>query len=157
MCAISTMLDFEAPYKKVYMHGTVLGQDGEKMSKHSQNAIRPSDIRESRNCIRYILLRTFSEQDKLVQLEKGKNEFKKIENKINLMLGEGFITIDSSKVEIEKEIEKIFTNLENFKLENAIETFYVLLKNVKIEKTIKRSLNENAKNLRHLCRILFVT
>ena len=156
MCAISTILNFKPPYKKVYMHGTVLGDDRKRMSKHSENVIRPSDLKGSRNFVRYVLLRTFSEKDKLVQLKKGRNEYRKIESKLDIILKYDFEIQDIDRTYLEKEMTRIYANLENFKLENAIEIFYSFMKRVRIKETSNKIVDKEAKALKDLCRIFFI-
>ncbi len=74
------------PATDLFLHGTLLGTDGAPMSKHKGNCVQPSDLlrtTQDARCARFILLRSLSYRDGVLQQERGMREFGRIKEKID--------------------------------------------------------------------------
>lgn len=135
--------------KNLVFHGTILGEDGKPMSKHSNNCIMPSDIcLDDDLFLRYCLIRSISTNDIPVFLEKYRIEFMKIEPKLRKSIfndNYGPINNQYSKI-----IDDIFYYLEKLKFGVALESYYVYLRKVEMSNTPDRETMIKVKTLNRI-------
>src|SRR3989344_869959 len=63
---ISHLLSQNIPYRNLILHGNILGNDGKRMSKYSNNIIQPSDLHKilpDKRFIRHVLIKSISDND----------------------------------------------------------------------------------------------
>lgn len=127
---ISLALTGQISVDNLVLHGTILGHDGKPMSKHSCNILQPSDLYEifmDKNFVRYVLIRSISNNNNVVQLEKSIGEFKRIAPIIQqIEIGR----LKPLKNGTENLLDSIFIYLKNNKFNLALESYYVYLKNM---------------------------
>ena len=131
---ISLALTGQTSVENMVLHGTILGYDGKPMSKHSTNTLQPSDLYEmfrDRNFVRYTLIRSISNSNIPIQLDKSTREY----NRVKPMLRQ--IEIDFLKPlknGTEQLLDQVCVYLRSNKFNLALESYYVYLKKVKLSK-----------------------
>lgn len=126
---ISRLLSKKSPYSNLFLHGIIMGEDGNRMSKNSNNAISPSDlyniIPDSR-FIRHTLINSISDKEICIQVKPSISQFNNILDKLNI--------IKSNKFKINnlyfdgKKINNIIEDLDKNKIKKAFSDFYYLIK-----------------------------
>ena len=127
---ISLALTGHISVDNLVLHGTILGSDGKPMSKHRNNTLQPSEIYEEfkdKNLVRYTLIRSISNNDIPIQIEKSVNEFKRIFPKLQqIEMG----ILKPIKNGSEYLLSEVIIYLSGSKFSAALETYYRYLKEV---------------------------
>lgn len=125
---ISVVLTNNHSVDTIFLHGTILGDDRKPMSKHSSNTLHPSDLyrmQMERNFVRYVLIRSISDNNIPIQLEKAVTEYKKIKRKLLQIQNTLLKPVPNGKEGLLQEAQKYLTE---YRFNLALETFYVYLK-----------------------------
>ena len=126
---VSLALIKEVPISCIFTHGVVLGKDGKPMSKHSDNAICPSDLCRGTYdylYIRYVLIRSISIHNITIDLVKCKKEYDSIKQKLQqIYSGMRIYPFSSDKMVHLDHVEKY---LYKKKFSVALESFYLFLR-----------------------------
>lgn len=75
---ISSILTKNIPCKNLFLHGTLLTESNDNMSKYGKGVIQPSDlfnIKKDKSFVRYVLLRSLSFNNIKLQLERSLGEW----------------------------------------------------------------------------------
>lgn len=113
----------------LYLHGDILGLDGQRMSKHKNNTIKPSDLFSIINdnvFVRYVLIKSISEKDIPLQIDLAKSEYLKLKNKLKIISKSSFEIINYSKVNVHLDAAVSF--LRDYKIKLSFEQFYIAIK-----------------------------
>jgi len=122
LLAISTALDFEAPYKNVVCLGYVLDKDGKEMSKSKGNTVKPKDMLEKygADAVRWYLY-TVNQAGKSKQFDE--DELDQVVNRFLMTLWNSFNFYDTyvqEKVEPKLNDEKDYEDKTNYWLDKWI-------------------------------------
>ncbi len=137
---VSIALEGSCSISNIALHGTIMGNDFQIMSKHSDNCIQPSDLSDDPTDIlfvRYVLIRSISVNDIPIYLEKYKKEYERIKEKLLIIQRKREFGCDKTNENILKQIEEL---LYKNKYSAALEMFYVYLKKLKIYEDVDQSI-----------------
>ena len=126
---VSLILTSNVFCKNLYLHGDILGLDGQRMSKHKNNTIKPSDlflIINDNIFVRYVLIKSISEKDIPLQIDLAKSEYLKLNRKLKI-IGKNCFNI-TNYPEIKFNLESAISFLRDYKIKLSFEQFYIAIK-----------------------------
>ncbi|OQA83101.1 MAG: isoleucyl-tRNA synthetase [Microgenomates group bacterium ADurb.Bin238] len=129
---LNDILFGEVPYSHLFLHGNILGLNGKPMSKHAGNAVQPSELfRElkDKRFVRYMLIKSISFKDVLIQIDLSKNEYLKIKTKLDQL--ENGLRVKSTE-KIVSLIEGGFKELERMNFKLALENLYLVCRKAEL-------------------------
>lgn len=152
---ISHLLSQNVPYKNLILHGNVLGNDGKRMSKYSNNAIQPSNLHEimpDKRFVRHVLIKSISDNDLQLQTQTSFSEFNKIKNKLDFLQSTNFCV--NNEVLLNIFLNKIKDNLKSFKIKKSFDLLYLVLRKL-IFQPINVNMTKNATEFKNICEIFY--
>lgn len=126
---ISLILTNKVFCKNLYLHGDILGLDGQRMSKHKNNTIKPSDlflIINDNIFVRYVLIKSISEKDIPLQIDLARSEYLKLNKKLK-NISKNCYNIDNYP-EIKFHLDAAVSFLRDYKIKLSFEQFYIAIK-----------------------------